>query len=378
VKIKQKKKKQRVMVKNRASILIFTLLILSILTVLTQQLVRSVLIGYNFSSGQLAQQQARTLALGGIQLAISQLEFDKKSEEKDNQKEKTEDQKLKDFLKRNLPNINLWQEFDLKEDADGIDGSIKFCITCENGKININKAFDFNKLEFKDGYKAFLKGLEIKNKLKSGQIEERLSKFLKERKKPLDDISELINVPGLENISSFYVPPKLSKNKKNIKPNSTIYLQDMFTIWTQDDKLQILFLSDSMRAVMGLRRQVADDNKELNEKFKVFIKSFSKDWLKEFQENWKNFTPIFGKNNKTLKLAEKILSQEFGAKVYSVLSCGKVKNVEQKLLVVLKELDNEESEFEEKKGSVKEKIDSEKKKEEKTSKKFQIIRMYWL
>lgn len=364
------------MVKKRASILIFTLLILSIITVLTQQLVRSVLIGYEFSSSQLAIQQARTLAFGGIKLAISQLQFDKKS--KENEKDKTEDEKLKDFLKRNLMDINLWQEFDLKEDIDGIDGSIKFCITCENGKININKAFDFKKLEFKDEYKTFLKGLEIKGKLKAGQIENRLSKFFKERKKPLDDISELVNIKGLEDISTFYNPPKNFENKKNIKPNNNIYLQDMFTTWTDNEKLQVLFLSDSMRAVLGLRRQSVDDNKKLGEKFKTFIKSFNKDWLKNLQANWKNYAFMFGKNDKILKIAEKILSHEFGATVYSVLSCGKVKNVEQRLLVVLKEVDKEKSESGLKKNSVKEKRDLEKKKGEKLPKTFQIIRLYWL
>ena len=115
----------------------------------------------------------------------------------------------------------------------------------------------------------------------------------------------------------------------------------------------------------------------LKKHFKNFIDSFKKDWLKNWESNWKQFSPIYGKNIKILKLSEKILSKEFGPKVYSVLSCGKIKNVEQKLLVVLQEIDMEKKEGP-KKGSVKKEIAAEKQGEESSSKTFQIVRMYWL
>ena len=144
------------------------MLILSIITLLTQQLVRSVFIGYTFSSSQLLANQARTLALGGVQLAISQLDMNNKSDKKDeHKKEDPKESKLKNFLTRILPNINRWQSFELKDELDGIEGQIDFCISCENGKININKAFDFKKLEFKEDYKKLFKGLEIRGKLKA-------------------------------------------------------------------------------------------------------------------------------------------------------------------------------------------------------------------
>ncbi len=354
------------------------MLILSIITILTQQLVRSVFIGYSFSSSQLVAQQARTLALGGVQLAISQLDMDRESDKKDeDKKENSKEKTFKKFLARVLPNINRWQSFDLKEDLDGIDGQIKICITCEDGKININKAFDFKKLEFKQDYKNLFKGLEIKGKLKAGEIEKKLTEFFKERKKPLNDISELVYVSGLEKINVFYNPPQIPVGKKKPKPNSNIYLQDLFTTWSQSDKLELLFLSDSMLTIFGLRRPLADDKKNLKDKFKKFINSFKKEWLKNWESNWKDFSLIYGKNIKILKLSEKILSKEFGPKVYSVLSCGKIKNVEQKLLVVLQEVDKEKKD-EPKKGSAKEKITAEKQGEESSSKTFQIVRMYWL
>lgn len=362
---------------KKASILVFTLLFLSIITILTQQLVRSVLIGYSFSSSQIFAQQARELALGGIQLAIAQLKFDKNVKMNED-KEKTEDEIFKCFLSSVLPNINRWQEFNLKEEFDGIDGQVKFCISCEDGKININKAFDFNKNEFKENYKKLFAGLKIDGKLKEGEIEKKLTEFFKKRKKPLDDISELSNVSGLEKINIFYDPPLNNLDKKKLKANSSIYLQDLFTIWSEKEELQFLFLSDSLLAILGLRRPLASDAVELKDKFKLFINSFTKDWLKNLETNWNNFIPIYGSDIKILKLSEKILAKEFVPKVYSVLSCGKVKNIEQKLLVVLQEVEVGKKEEESTKDSVKQQIALEKQKEEKPSKDFQIVRMYWL
>ena len=123
---------------------------------------------------------------------------------------------------------------------------------------------------------------------------------------------------------------------------------------------------------------MADDAKYLKDKFKVFVESFNKDWLKKLESNWNSFISIYGRSNKRLKSFGEILSKEFGPKFYSVLSCGKVKNVEQKLLVVLQEVNEERKEEELRKGSVKEKISLEKQKKEKSFKTFQIIRMYWL
>ena len=356
------------------------MLILSIITILTQQLVRSVFIGYTFSSSQLLANQARTLALGGVQLAISQLNMDKKSKNEDEEKKgDPKEKKIKKFLSRILPNINRWQSFELKEQFDGIDGQIDICISCENGKININKAFDFKKLEFNEDYKKLFKGLEIRGKLKAGEIEKKLTEFFKERKKPLNDISELTNVTGLEKIDIFYNPPDMPIGKKKSKTNSNIYLQDLFTTWSDKEQLDLLFLSDSILTVLGLRRPKADDKIVLKNQLKNFINSFNKDWLKNWESNWKQFSPIYGKNIKILKLSEKILSKEFGSNVYSVLSCGKIKNVEQKLLVVLQEIDKEKKD-EPKEGSAKEKISTAKKEqeEESSSKTFQIVRMYWL
>ena len=51
-------------------------------------------------------------------------------------------------MSRILPTLNRWQEFDLKEKVDGVDGQIKVCLMCEEGKINLNRIIDFEKGTF--------------------------------------------------------------------------------------------------------------------------------------------------------------------------------------------------------------------------------------
>ncbi|MBU4270130.1 general secretion pathway protein GspK [Candidatus Dependentiae bacterium] len=349
---------------SKASILIFTLIFLSMLAILTEQLVKSVLINYFFTSNQIKMHQARSLALGGINLAISQLIDEVKDKLQENNKEKEQKDKFKIFLQRILPNLNKKQIFKLTQDVDGINGEVGFCISCENGKLNINKIFDFEKKEFKENYKELLAGLEIKGKLKPGDILKNLTDFLNERKKNLNDISELIKIQGLSNIDLFYKPPaKNDNNKKNKKNlNADICLQDLFTTWTDDENIEFLFLSNSTLAVLGLRQPMSDDAVTFEKQFKNLIEFVTKNYSQNIIENWSYYSPIFGKDNKILNGFKSILSKEFGPKVYSVISYGKIDEVEQRLLVVLKEVEKQKKE----------------KETESSLKTFQIVRMYWI
>ncbi|MFA5074916.1 MAG: hypothetical protein WC436_02325 [Candidatus Babeliales bacterium] len=366
--------------KQKASILLYTLLMLSVITFITLQLVRSVNIGRNFDKYMVSKEQARMLALGGINLAISQLTIEKPKKKEFQEKESdfakaTTDRQdesvfIKKFLKKVLPNLNRWQTFNLTEKNDGFEGEVSFCITCENGKININEAFDFEKQEFKKEYNILLQGLHIKNKLAEGEILKKLTEFLKERKKKLDDVSELIEASDLEFLDIYYEPPEKAQNKKREITNKNVTLQDIFTVFTADEKMELLFFSDALLTVLGLRQPLASDAEKLKESFNVLIENFKKDWGIDWEKNWQYMAPIFGECPKVLKNISGILSKEFGPKVYSVLSCGKVNNVKQKVLVVIKEME----EYVEKKGEEK----SLEKKDDSLKKYFKILKMYWI
>ena len=362
---------------SKASILIFTLIILSVITVLTVQLMRSVLINYIFTSNQIKMHQARTLAFGGVNLAISQLLDENKNQKEENIKDEKDKDKVRQLLQRVFVNLNKKQTFKLMQDIDGIEGEVGFCISCENGKLNINKIFDFEKNEFKEEYKKLLAGLKINGKLASGEILKKLTDFLKERNRKLDDISELTKIEGLNKVDLFYKPPKISdiKNKQNL--STDVYLQDLFTIWTDKEQLEFLFVSNSVLTILGLRRPLANDATVFEKQFKALIEIINKNYSQNLNDNWSYYSPIFGKENKLLNNFKSIFSKEFGPKVYSVISYGKVGDMEQKLLVVLKEVEKQKKSKDSSNQTVK-KQDEVGKKETESSKTFQIVRMYWI
>lgn len=219
------------MKKNSASVLLFSLMIISIIIMMTEQMIRGVMVGAGFTKTMINREHAEMLALGGINIAIAQLTYEKDETAKEKDEAKVESGVVKPeselggdgqkitsqqrFVFNLISNLNRWQTFELDPKIDGIAGTVKICITSEHGKININNAFDFKKQEFKKEFISLLGGLEIPGKLKPGEFFNKISEFLKNREKKLYDVSELLNVPGLEgfNADIFYEPPSMHKKE---------------------------------------------------------------------------------------------------------------------------------------------------------------------
>lgn len=340
--------------KSESYVLIFSLAILSLITVLTYQLLRNVSVGYNFDKAMIDREHAEMLALGGINIAIAQLTIDKPVEA--NKKLSPEEQQKKkkkefgEFLERMLPNINRWQEYNLKKEIDGIDGTLNICITCENGKINLNKAFDFKTKDFKPEYKKLLENVKFTNEKISEHVLKRLTEYLRKRNKPLYDISELNDEKVLPIKKLFYEPPVRTEKQLNAKPNTAIALQDLFTIWGDTEKLEALFLSDALCEILKLRRPMPYDAERRKEKFKSFIKSYDANVDENDIKYWNLISQIYDPKMGFKASDNKIFSPNFAPTAYSVLSSGKVGDVEQRALAILI----------------------------KGKQKFDIIRIYWI
>jgi len=373
------------MKKTPGMVLIFSLLILSLMMLLTQQLLRSVYVGSNFIQTMVDRERAEMLVLGGLNVAMQRLQMEeqKKGQQQNEQQEGDDDKKKKlspaqKWLQRNYAYMNRWYTVRLQESVDGIDAVLKICISSEHGKINVNEIFDFKKQEVKKEYEILLSGLEIKGKLKPGAIYKKLVEYLKKRKKKLDDITELYEIKGFENLDIFYDPPKNPVKKKGkIKPNTTLALQDIFTIWSGDDKLDPLFFSDALCAIFGIRRPHANDARTLNSQFKEFIASFKENFAHDWDKNWQYLEPIYQDKPKFLDKVKNIFSKQFGPKVFSVLSYGKVGQVEQKLLAIIKKIEHKDNkQDQDNQGQQGEKKEEE---EESASKRsFEVVRVYWL
>ena len=109
-----------------------------------------------------------------------------------------------------------WQTFILKHDVDGIDAQLSVCITCEDGKLNVNSFYDFEKHEFKKIAQAspeeLFKQLGEASKPFTGNknMFEPIQDFLKKQQDPLVDVTQLLQGKALEEFKEhlFYIPSK--------------------------------------------------------------------------------------------------------------------------------------------------------------------------
>lgn len=63
------------------------------------------------------------------------------------------------FLEAFFPSLHQWQTFKLKEGVEGIDATIRICLSCEEGKINLNNIYDFKEKKFNNGAEKFLQDI---------------------------------------------------------------------------------------------------------------------------------------------------------------------------------------------------------------------------
>lgn len=351
------------------AILIFSLMMLSLLVLLTQQLVKSVFIGSRFTKTMVERERAEMLALAGITLACAQL-AQQQEESPQNQPTTAQSEKKptsqNTLLKTLLPHLNRWQTFNLKESRDGITGTIKMCITCEQGKININQIFDFEQRAFKQEFTPLIKALEVKGIIKNGELSDKLIEFLDKRKRTLNDISELSTIPELRTARLFYQPPEAPTKGSQYEPNDQLALQDIFTTWTQNATLEPLLLSDALCSILQLRRPLANDSEKLHNEFEKLIETYKPTMSTKWSENLNILEGIYGKLSPTFTDCSGIFSKQFGPSIFSVLSYGKVGHVEQCALAVVR------------KTKSKRKTPSKPDDQNKQSERYTIARLYWL
>ena len=306
-----------------------------------------------FSKMIFNREKAKMLALSGVQIAIAQLALapEKKEQAKESAAAKTattpeaaagesktgkKNSPEKEFLTRILPTLNRWQHFDLTENNDGIDGKISVCLTCEDGKINLNKIIDFKKNTFsgddKSGWKGIMQEIckAIERTVKGGDLFQAFEKIVKEIKFPFNDATELLVRKEFSHFKDvlFYQPPTTKKQ-------DTIYLTDIFTVWSSSDKIEPWLFSDSINGLLGLPRVEVDDIKKRKDQVENWIKNFKeKSQLATGLAN--NFMPMYGKELRTLpKNIDSMLSTTFDPQYFSVLVHGTVGEVTQRVYAIL-------------------------------------------
>lgn len=324
--------------KKQGSIVIIVLLVLSLIATLTMQLVRRATVHTHFDKVVLSREKAKMLALGGLNLAIAQLTVKQEGDAHvERGKEKGEDPVVlqrKKLLQRVLPTLNTWQKFPLDAMHDGLAGELKLCLMSEDGKININEIFDFKTGEFRKEYQPWLQGLQLgEGSAGRGDFAKNLAKFLKERGRKLDDISQLYALDDVQRLSLYYEPPVPLKQGEG--PDGAIALSDLFTVNTRRRTVEPWLLSNALCTLFDLRPRQADDATKRKDAFKKAVDGYKKGMGRNWQENFNIVQHVYEKQPRALPRLAELFSKEFDPTVFTVLSSGTVQTVEARLLAVL-------------------------------------------
>ena len=325
-------------------------------------------------------EQAKMLALGGVNIALEQmLKKDKESPSinsgrTDSKKtdtpgsgranaENSHTQKpdpAKQLLKNILPALNRMQTFVLKEEVDGLNGEIQIMISCEAGKIPINDVWDFEAqkfIELEDGgsgqnvviqpggkkldkktWKDILQELFKRIDTQTGgkKLFEAFEKFLKSRQYKVNDVTELLTIKEFEVFkhSVWYEAPKKTKEKRGEREHP-LYLQDLFTT-TSSSKINPWYFSDSILAVLELPRAKVGEIKNREKQMSKWIQNFKQThtWKTEWEKQLK---PVYGVDLQNLpKGIDMIFDSSEVPSYFSVISQGTVDQVTQRLVAIIK------------------------------------------
>lgn len=326
-------------------VLLLTLLMLSVLVIVVSRLFYKASAYSGFTTTIVDSQKARELALSGVQLAISRMAIPP-IESDEVQGDGVERALGEKFILRVFPVLNLWQEYKFTEEKDTFDGSVKYAIACENGKLNLNKVYLVNQYVAKkaggnDPSKSNLESLAnftsgLKNYLSEDYLSS-LQEDFNERKYPYNDVSELLKVPQFEDY--FKNKLFLDLNLEDEEGQSNIFLTDLFTVFTESLTMQPFLLSHSVVKMLGLSlpSDIEERKKLLEESLKT--EPSPKDTPKKelLKADWDNmYRPLFNVEFEDLpENASVFLDSDLIPTYFSVVSSAKVGRVTKKLYAIL-------------------------------------------
>lgn len=331
--------------KKSGFILVLTMMLLSIMTLIVSQLFHQGTIYVHYDQAMINREKAKQLAYGGIQLAVSMLsiEMQKTTTQAAGADEKKQENPEKKLLQKILLSINQWQRFELHDQVDGLNGSVELYIACENGKLDINQLFDFEKKKFKGEGQPQADIRKILQELFAGMkkftgdkdLFEVFEKFLKQRQYKLDDVTELITIPEFQNLfktTIFYQP---ETPQKTGSPKKELFLTDIFTVSSGQMKMQPWLLSSAIQSILGLKKIDLGPAEKRDQRVAELTKDFKQ--VSSVQELWeKQLQVVYGKDLKSLpKQSELLLNTVFEPTVFSVISYGTVGTITQKLCAII-------------------------------------------
>lgn len=252
-------------------------------------------------------QKASSLAMGSIDLVMDILAPPKDEKEKLAHRTKL------------LLLMNTWRTYELTEEIDGIDAQIKIYVANEQGKLQINSFYDFKDKKWKTNPVNGQKIVDIvsdtyKKDLDRISLTEQISNYLKDRAKPLYDLSEIAKVKELQKFAQM--------------PS---FLFDVFSVEQMDPEINALGFSAGLQKILGLKIPEKFDQKKLTELIQKIPAQV--DWKRDWDITLASF---YGKRyNELPQEIKQLFGSSLDGTVYSVIIQVTVKSAFQQIYAVL-------------------------------------------
>jgi hypothetical protein len=361
--------------KNDGSVLLIVICFLSILGVLSQKLLKTTFLTVTQMRQQIRKDRAQIFAINGISLALAQI-----NQKPRVSKEKNEGETEKSvLLEKLLPILNRWQTFKLTQKLDGVDATIKMYISCEEGKIPLQALM--TKEKEKKPVKEFIPLIkQLSSNKNAKQLTDLSPKiFSLLAKKQIEDATQMHTI--FEH--PFFISPatdqaKAQKEGYHQAPATT----DIFTTWNVAQKIHPLFLSHGCKALFNIKtpENRAKDDKSEKDFYHQVALTLAKDWGSDWTKNNQLLTSLYKTEVSLPKELHSVLSEAIEPEVFSVLSCGVVQGIEQRIYAIIHK--NPVNSMQETTTNVKKNMDKNQDEKLKTlvsnDGEFGVLRTYWV
>lgn len=307
-----------IMHKSSGYILILTLLLLSTSFILISSILQKTFAYISQSRIEVDREYAEQLALSGIQIALSKLaliipESQEKKPDQENSENKANPEQQ--WLANLLLILNKWQQLSLTKNAVGIDGIIKYNISAQQGKFNLNYISPAINELIKKTIKIDIFSLINQSNNKYGRA--------------IQDPTELTQFPELLSLKNNIFTNFFEQTETGAVP---ISLMDLLYIQDENNGLNPWLLSSSVLSLLGLPVPKYQESSELLKKA-----------VSQFQQNinwstgWdKILYPIYKKKLESINPnVRSSFSNKFIADSFFVVCHATVGSITQKVAALL-------------------------------------------
>lgn len=322
---------------NQPGYILFLLFsILSVCSVLISLYFSRVVIYRQLIQQSIKQQRADQLAFSQTALAQALLIPQQKREAVKEQQPKaaTPTQPEQKILAALFPYFNKEKSHELTIAADGIQATITMSIQSEQGKLNLNSLYDFEKKKFMyegqaNDRKKFCTWLFTRIATLTGKppLMGAFEEHLKNRSVDFNDVTELLSIKEFAQQFAdqlFFNTDSTSNNK--------LFLTDLFTVCTEQETITPWLFSRSWCILLSLQPKQKLSDEEIQKMFSTF--KIDTTW----ETDWNSSLQLFyQKEYKDLPQEIKsILTTRYEANIFSLLLKAKISETTSTIFTIVK------------------------------------------